>query len=213
MTKKEIDEFYKSIGATKLPHFRYSAEVKYSYRISFDEDINLVVRQDLILPTGEELSFMGNILPEVYQFRILEVISPREFIIAPYNIEWDLKPLDKLFSFYVFRNFTEGTKEIKDIMKESIDSKQEEKASIYEPELSGFCISPEDEKRISYSSTENLTDDQLKKEYRRLNKEVLIEMIINQSRIISMLIEPQMKKYEMELTKNSSSTYATTKEM
>ena len=55
-----------------------------------------------------------------------------------------------------------------------------------------------------------LTDDQLKKEYGRLSKDVLVEMVINQEKIISLLIEPEMKKYEMGLTKNSSSTYATT---
>ena len=57
---------------------------------------------------------------------------------------------------------------------------------------------------------EKLPDDQLKKEYGRLSKDVLVEMVINQEKIISLLMEPEMKKYEMVLTKNSSSTYATT---
>ena len=53
---------------------------------------------------------------------------------------------------------------------------------------------------------EKLTDAQLQKEYRRLNKEVLVEMIINQSRIIDMLLESSLRNYEMRITKNSSTT-------
>ena len=53
---------------------------------------------------------------------------------------------------------------------------------------------------------EKLTDEQLKKEYGRLSKEALIEMVINQEKIISLLMEPEMNKYEMGLTKNSTTT-------
>ena len=60
------------------------------------------------------------------------------------------------------------------------------------------------------AKVEKLTDDQLKKEYGRLSKDVLVEMVINQEKIISLLIEPEMKKYEMGLTKNSTSTYGYT---
>ncbi|MBV2195510.1 MAG: hypothetical protein KUL78_03260 [Flavobacterium sp.] len=69
------------------------------------------------------------------------------------------------------------------------------------------------------AKVEKLTDDQLKKEYGRLRKEVLVEMVINQEKIISLLMEPEMKKYEMKLcednllswygssTKNSTTTW------
>ena len=60
-------------------------------------------------------------------------------------------------------------------------------------------------KKVSYAVTENLTDEQLKKEYSRLNKDVLIEMIINQSRIIDFLTAAG-KRYEMKLTENSTTT-------
>lgn len=56
------------------------------------------------------------------------------------------------------------------------------------------------------AKVEKLPDDQLKKEYGRLSKDVLVEMVINQERIISFLMEPEMKRYEMGLTKNSTTT-------
>lgn len=65
-------------------------------------------------------------------------------------------------------------------------------------------------KIADYAVVDRLTDDQLRKEYGRLKKEVLVEMIINQERIISVLMEPAMKKYEMGLTKNSSCTHGST---
>lgn len=64
--------------------------------------------------------------------------------------------------------------------------------------------------KVSYAVTENLTDEQLKKEYSRMNKDVLVEMIINQERVIQALIEPHLRRYEMGLTKNSSTTYGST---